>query len=192
MKKYIKISLYSMVLILSAASQTSCAEDLILIKPEVPNKYGATAIKSAESVKLTNVRIFENQIFSLQLDKQQIGTLVSGRGIENSDGRENSTCFIVFLKSTGQSEFLKTVGQGDWEAEACIDVKSIGVIHSKKFTSPAIAIVYEAASPNTTVLEPVVFRFNDKGFNIRIDETDTKKASLAGATTLKDIRTLLQ
>lgn len=192
MKKSIKISLFGIVLMLSAVSQTSCAEGFSLIKSELPNKYSAIALQSAEADKLTKVQIFEDQIFNLRLDHQQIGTLVSGRGIENVDGRENSTCFIVFQKSDGQSELLKTVGHGDWEAETCINVKSIGMIHSKKSTSPAIAIVYEAASPNTAVLEPVVFHFSDKEFKLTIDELNTKKASLAGATTIKNIRTILK
>ena len=192
MKVFVRISLLPIVLALLALSQVSCASEFKLVRPELMKKFSTIAVKSAESNKLAKVVIFENQMFNLKQGRRVIGTIVSGRGTGNVDGRDNSTCFVAFIKSNGQENFIKTVGYGNWEAEACISVLSIGIIHENGRKTPSFAIVYEAASPNTSVHEPVIFHLSEAKFDVMIDDTSTKSASLKGATTIKAIRKVLK
>lgn len=191
MKISFKLITISLAMVLIILSQSSSAKEFRLIPARLSQRDNSNIINMAEKDKMTSVVIFKTQLFVLERDKSKIGTLISGRGTYHNEGRENSTCFIAFIKANGESEYLKSVGQDEWEAEACISVSSVGLVHIKHANTPKIAIVYKAASPNTAVEEPIIFDLSKTNYKLTIDKNLTRKCSLAGAITIKKIRKLL-
>lgn len=167
---------------LAAGLELSPVNRLQAAKSDVLNRVS--------KANFSNVVLFTDQTFRLNYDGAFIGTIVNGRGLLTTDGRENASCFVALSRPGGSTELVVTIGRGPWEAESCIEVKAVGIVanHGR----PSIGIVYEAASPNSAVLEPLVLNWNRKSRQLEIDEQASQKASIAGATTLLDVRRALK
>jgi hypothetical protein len=165
----------------------------LLLSQPADQKSIAEALSRAARDQLRDAIAFDQQSFRLSEDEAPVGTLVAGRGLaKNEDGRSNAVCFLALVRADGSIDLLRTVGSGDWEAESCITVKAVGLVtDATAFAHPRIAIVYQAASPNTATSEPVVLSWDEKAHRIEIDTAGSKQASLAGAITLKAIRRVL-
>jgi len=158
--------------------------------PDTTKRVEAAAAASG----LRQPAAFAKQSFQVSQDGAVVGTLVSGRATATApDGHDNATCFAAMARGDAATELLRTVGAGDWEAESCIAVEAVGVLPNQ--AAPAVArigIIYQAASPNATALEPVVLVWDDATHRLGIDAAASRKASLAGATSLPALQRLLR
>lgn len=192
MKIYIKLFVVGLAAsILLILSQSSSARAFKLAPGHISQQEKSTVIELAKKDHISKIVFFEKQSFTLKRNKEKIGSLISGRGTYPNGDRENSTCFLALVKGDNSAEYLKTVGQDEWEAEACISVASVGLVEIKGVKIPKIAIIYKAASPNTAVDEPVIFELSKAGYQLVIDKELSQKCSQAGAITLKKIRNVL-
>jgi hypothetical protein len=98
-------------------------------------------------------------------------------------------CFLALVQD-GRTTLVPTIGSGNWEAETCGRALATGLIASGD--TVLVGIVYEAASPNTLVREPVVLRWNRKTRTLVPDEALSQRASEKGATTISAMRRLLR
>jgi hypothetical protein len=177
---------------LVACGTRPSAESLELAPLTDSTSVGAASARAAKA-GLRDVTVFPEQSFRLSLGVQPLGSLVTGRGVATgSDGRANSTCFLVIVWSDHTTDFLPTVGSGDWEAVACIAVDAVGVVaRAGGMSADRLAVIHRAASPNAATIEPVVLRWNPLTQHIAIDTASSAVASLAGATTIESVRRVL-
>lgn len=186
----IRISLF---VALTCVWQSANAGEVKLLPASNSLNISMAVLKRATQDKLHDVVIFDKQSFHVEENKIPIGTLVSGRGMLSDQGRENSTCFVAIAKQGGLIDLLLTVGINDWETESCIDVNAVGLITKKTVAGRVqIVIVYKAASASADVNEPVVLCWDIQAHRLEIDVESSKKASLAGATTIPNIRKVLR
>lgn len=186
----IRISLF---VALTCVWQSANAGEVKLLPASNSLYISMAVLKRATQDKLHDVVIFDKQSFHVEENKIPIGTLVSGRGMLSDQGRENSTCFVAIAKQGGLIELVLTIGVNDWEAESCMDVNAIGLISNKTVAGRArVVIVYKTASPSAGVHEPVVLSWDIQANRLEIDLESSKKASLAGATTILGIRKALK
>ena len=137
--------------------------------------------------------MFAAQSFRVLDHGQQAGTLVSGRGTLpalSSEADPVNTCFVSLVRQGSAPAVVLTVGAGDWETEACSGVAAVGLLAGAGADN-RVAIVYKAAAPHTAPLEPVILTWSQAGA-LMIDGAASKRASLAGATTLAEIRAALR
>lgn len=85
---------------------------------------------------------------------------------------------------------VPTIGSGDWEAETCVIAMATGLISTGN--PVVIGIVYQAASPNALVREPLVLRWDRKDQTLVADEALSRQASVKAATTIASMRRLLR
>jgi hypothetical protein len=130
-----------------------------------------------------NAVLFKERV-SVIIDGTSVGYLIGGQGLRVIDGRENSVCFVALVKNNKVRDVVWTVGNDNWEAETCLSINEIGAIdaHDKNGVF-RIGLLYDAASPNASVTEPVVISLS-RDAHLRIDQESSEKASLAGATKL--------
>ena len=145
-------------LFLLCASQIVAADGLKLsLSPD--SKVIADVLSRVGHEKIRDAVVFREQSFRLSQNGAYVGALVTGRGLASSaDGGEKATCFLAFAKTDGTTILLQTVGAGDWETESCIAVVAVGFICDQPASgSFELAVLHRAASPNASVVEPVVF-----------------------------------
>jgi hypothetical protein len=132
---------------------------------------------------------FPDQSYRVTDGATIVGVLVLGRGmVTRSDGNETAACFVGFSKAD-TNVVMRTVGHGEWEAETCVGIRSVGVVADDGRGSRApIAIMHDAASPNATSVEPVVVSWDRKSQRFELDTALSRRASTAGATTLDAVR----
>ncbi|ADW69828.1 hypothetical protein [Granulicella tundricola] len=69
-------------------------------------------------------------------------------------------CGVVFLPAQQSPVFLRTVGY-DWtEVEQCEGIKGVGFVDGGGKMPPRIVLLWDAASPNASVNEPMVLDWN--------------------------------
>ena len=138
---------------------------------------------------LSHPSVFASQSFRILDHGEPAGTLVSGRGTLPALSHEAdpvNTCFVSFVKAGKSSAPVLTVGVGAWETEGCSGVAAVGLLPESGPTH-RVAIIYRASAPHTAPLEPVVLEWSQQQ-TLAIDGEASKKASLAGATTLAEVR----
>ncbi len=142
---------------------------------------------------LSHAAVFADQSFRLVDHGRQAGTLVSGRGTRpapSPDADPVNTCFVSLVPPGSAASAVLTVGAGDWETEACAGVSAVGLL-ADSGADHRVAIVYRAAAPHAAPLEPVVLAWSQTG-PLRIDAAASRRASLAGAGTVAEIRAALR
>jgi hypothetical protein len=135
---------------------------------------------------MASATIDRSQSFRVVDRGRHVATLVAGKG-QASDAIYMG-CFMALVQG-GRTTIVPTIGSGNWEAETCGRALATALIASGD--NSIIAIVYEAASPNTLVREPVVLRWNRKTRTLVPDEELSQRASEKGATTIAAMRRLL-
>jgi hypothetical protein len=133
--------------------------------------------------------VFASRLYRLSEDGRNLGTLVNGWGhFVNSAGLERSACFLFLAGPEAKDGPALTVGTGDWETESCLGVKDFAIIaRPPSVAGNWLGILYRASSPNFETVEPVVLSWDEQERRFVIDAAASKRASLAGTTTIKGI-----
>jgi hypothetical protein len=172
--------------ILVLCNQSASALELA----EIPDPQAlSSALDGAGRMALRDVKIFDSQSFRLVDGGKSIVALISGSGLAKTAGQaDNTMCFLEVVQVNGAVSFIPTIGTGVWEAETCLSVAAVGLIKNKAVSDKLyLAILYNAASPNASALEPVVFAWDTKRRTFVIDAAASRRASLAGASNLREI-----
>lgn len=173
---------------LIGCSGCAYSESLSLALQPATSAQIEQVLAAARDIGIRNGVVFAEHSASLARDGQPVGLLVSGRGLFKDAFRENANCFLAVVRVAGKVELIRTIGAGEWEAESCLALRAIGVVRRAGATAqPRIGLVYQASSPNAVVIEPVVLVWDPKAAALKLDDAASKQASLAGATTLRDI-----
>jgi hypothetical protein len=136
---------------------------------------------------MPSATINRSQSFRIVDRGRHVATLVAGKG--QAPDAVTMRC-IMALVQDGRTTVVPTIGSGNWEAETCGRALATGLI--ARGNTVLIGVVYEAASPNTLVREPVVLRWNRKNRTLVPDEALSRRASEMGATTIAAMRRLLR
>jgi hypothetical protein len=144
-----------------------------------------TAVRHATRA-MNSVSIDRSQSFRIVDQGRHVATLVAGQG--KASGAVYPGCFMSLVQD-GKTTVVPTIGSGNWEAETCGRAIATGLIATGG--AAIIAIVYDAASPNTPVREPVVLRWHRKDRTLEADEALSQQASERGATTIEALRRVL-
>ncbi len=142
---------------------------------------------------LSQPTLNKTQSFRLLRNGQEIGNLVSGKGTLSSlapDANPVEACFVSLVRPGTDPALVLTIGAGDWETEECTGIIAVGMLPDSGGGSRA-AVVYKASAPHESPKEPVVLGWSASQ-PLSIDEAGSKRASLAGATTLPAIRAALR
>lgn len=135
----------------------------------------------------TSASIDRSQSFRIVDRGHHLATLVAGKW--QVPGTSAMGCFLALVQD-GRTTLVPTIGNGNWEAETCGRALATGLIASGD--TVLVGIVYEAASPNTLVREPVILRWNRKNRTLVPDEALSRRASEMGAMTIAAMRRLLR
>ena len=150
----------------------------------------AKATDSAAASGPGDPRIDRSQSCKITCGGAAVGSFLSGSGeFSNDAGAKTATCFAAFVPTEGRVSVVPTIGKGDWEAETCESVKAISTLPASGGTA-RIGVLYQASSPNAEPIEPVVFDLGGGSGVLAVDTQATRKASLAGITTVGKLRNL--
>lgn len=132
---------------------------------------------------MTEVRATPAQSFQIMDGERHVATLVSGKGLARD--ATYSGCFTALVQNK-RASIVSTIGSGEWEAETCGGTIAVGILSVGE--TVAIGLLAQAFSPNAEAVEPVVLRWDPATGGLSIDQALSKRASLAGATSLDAIR----
>jgi hypothetical protein len=171
--------------------------DILALTQPIDQKVVAQVLNHAGQGQIREATAFQKQSFRLSQNGAFVGTLVSGRGYaQTSEKREDGSpierliCFLALARTGGAVDLVRTIGNGEWEAEACTSVEAVGIVTDAPGSAHKIAIVYDAhVFPRSQLPEVVIFSWDGGAQRIEIDEATSRQAS--GATTIRDIRRLL-
>ncbi|MEN4608509.1 hypothetical protein ACSSTN_10195 [Pantoea agglomerans] len=128
----------------------------------------------------------DGQTFTLTNKGKVLGTFIAGKGFNAHD---DNVCFVGWSeKKPAVKTVIPTIGFGDWEAEVCNATKSVGIVSPDNDPETKIAVIYEAASPNSTADEAIIFSIDNSSNDIEIDKALTQKVGAAGAKTIKELK----
>lgn len=152
----------------------------------------AKARAAAAASQVSDIRIDNAQSFRVMDGGQFKGLLAAGAGqLQRADAGAVQGCFVVAVSRDGRSHFIATIGADNWEAESCTGLKAIGQIDADTAGAQRLVLIYDAASPNATVIEPVVVRWQGAFETAEIDIAASDMASQHGAHTIAEVRKLL-
>jgi len=132
----------------------------------------------------TNAVETRAQSFRIMQDGRQVAAMITGQADSDAladEGTAENICFASTVVE-GRGSLVSTVGTGQWETEECDSTKAVALLDDG-----TIAMLVEGSNRNTTVLEPIVLRWNRKTNGLRVDEAWTRSASNAGAATIAEI-----
>ncbi len=148
---------------------------------------------AAGGLAMSDVTLFPTQSFRILQSGEPAGSLVSGQATlkpRAADAQPVSACFVSLVKPDQKPTLLTTIGTGNWEAEACNTVASVGMLPASGGAFRA-GLIYKTSAPHASPLEPVVVTWSATQ-PLAIDEGATKRASLAGADSLATLRAALR
>ncbi len=187
-------------LMLACALATSitgaCLADTVTLAagPHIATDQLRSAVaKPTNGQPLSKPELFASQSFRILGDGREVGRLVSGRGelpAASADANPGESCFVALVRPGKQPDTVLTIGFGDWEAESCVTVVALGLLPAAGAQTRA-GIIYKATAPHESPIEPVVVTWSDTQ-PLQIDAAASKRASNAGATTLKAMREALR
>lgn len=148
---------------------------------------GATAIAAAEAEAkrqgMTDVTATTAQSFRLTDAGRDVAAVVTGKA--TMPDAPYAGCFVAVVRNA-DVRVIPTIGHGEYEAETCGGPSSVGLLSSRDRV--LFGIVFDAASPNAEVQEPVVVNWNPVTNALAIDDALSTAASQAGATTIAAMR----
>ncbi|MCC2975691.1 hypothetical protein LK533_03250 [Sphingomonas sp. PL-96] len=168
----------------SSAPAAAPATGKITLSPPADAAAIDQGRQAAEAAGMTDVSVTEAQSFRLLAGTEHVATIVAGEGKEAD--AINAGCFVALVQD-GNASVVPTMGSGEWEAQTCLATKALGLLSSEG--TVRIGVIYDGASPNASGTEPIVLVWDRAGGTLRIDEAASKRASLAGASTIKALRT---
>lgn len=168
----------------TSSASAAPATGKITLSPPADAAAIDEARQAAEAAGMTDVSVTEVQSFRLLAGTEHVATIVAGEGKEAD--AINAGCFVALVQD-GNASVVPTMGSGEWEAQTCLATKALGLLSSEG--TVRIGVIYDGASPNASGTEPIVLVWDRAGGTLRIDEAASKRASLAGALTIKALRT---
>jgi hypothetical protein len=179
--------------VLLAGCGSANAETLKL-SAAADSKAAAKAVLAyAAKDNYANAEVYDKQVFQMSLGTEVLGTLVSGSGLLTTDGRENSTCFVALVKLDSKVALTPTVGVGEWEAESCLSIDAVGLVSPQPVTGfGRVVVIHSGAAGNTETASAVILAWNSKARRLELDLGASKKAGLAGATTIAAVKKAIQ
>ena len=142
----------------------------------------AAAEVSAAKAGWRNVRVSKAQSFRLVAGGREVATLVTG---EATLAPDVPGCFAGMVQGD-RVTLVPTIGQGDYETTSCGGPVAAGILRAGK--PVGIGVVFTAYSPNAELREPIAFTWDATTNRFMIDPAQSKKASLAGAQSIADMR----
>ncbi len=128
----------------------------------------------------------EKQSFTLTENGKDVGTFIAGRGFNTHD---DNVCFVGWSeKIPAVKTVIPTIGFDDWEAEVCYQTRAVGIISNKNDKNIKIAVIYEAASPNSVANETLIFTVIRPKGDIELDKELTNKIGSSGYKTIKELK----
>jgi hypothetical protein len=146
------------------------------------------AAVSAAAATMGGPVAFPAQSFELTDGERRLGALVSGRGTAGAGSSAGATnvCFAAYVPLRGSPAVQHTVGAGEWEAESCTGLAAVTLLDASARGRMSFGLLYRAESPNATTVEPVVLTL--AGGRLLVDTAASRRASVAGATTVPALR----
>ena len=146
-----------------------------------------TVAAAAQAGGIRRARVFADQSFRVAA----AGSILTGQGFtDQPNGGENATCFVALAAAGAPVRVVATVGRDEWEAETCLGIAAVGVIDTTG-DIVRLAVIHRAASPSGTAMEPVVIHWDTRRAQISADVPDYRRASVAGAVTVRAVRAAL-
>jgi len=144
--------------------------------------------KKASEKAISGGSPVDGQSFNLISKGKSVGSFIAGQGFNAQDA---DVCFIGWSKAKpGVDTVIPTIGFDNWEAETCNGTKSVGIISADNDAAIKIAVVYEAASPNATADESIIFSVDNASGDIALDQDLTAKIGSSGAENIKQLKAL--
>ncbi len=148
------------------------------------------AVKAIEDNKLTNVDVIRDQSFKMTSRGAMVANIVAARAVTTGSTARDFICVAVLVDLMGKTQLVRTIGAGNWEAESCTGVEAIGAIGEIQDFGGKLAVLYNARSPNSAVIEPIVLVVRDGVLGIELN--DSSKLSLAGVKKLSKIKDVIR
>ncbi len=142
----------------------------------------AATKRSAAQKGWTDIVVTQAQSFQIVSGDRRVATLVTGEATlaPNVPG-----CFAAVVQGNGVA-LVPTIGQGEYETTSCDKPVAIGILSPTEPVS--IGAIFKSYSPNAEGLEPVALRWDASANTLSIDAAQSRKASLAGAQSIADMR----
>lgn len=151
-----------------------------------PYEYQKPLFEAASALNISGGTPVDKQSFQMLVGKKSIGTIIAGKGFNQND---DSVCFIGWMKNNEKAiKVTPTIGFERWEAEKCLGTEAVSLLSYKG--SDKVAVIYEAASPNATAYESVIFTV--EGSDLVIDQSLTKSFGSQGAKTIGELKSLIK
>lgn len=145
------------------------------------------AIAAAKRQGLSEINITSAQSFGLTGGGKRIGAILTGEA-QLEGGTPG--CFAAIVHG-GRTSVVPTIGQGNYEAEACDKAKAVGIL-SQAGEVVRIGTLFAAYSPNAEVTEPIVLNWSPSTGALSIDDVRSRRASEAGARSIATMRSLAE
>ncbi len=150
---------------------------------------GAASAESIAAIKKSAVKkgwadivVTQAQSFQMVSGDRPVATLVTGEATlaPNVPG-----CFAAVVQGN-RVALVPTIGQGEYETTSCDKPVAVGILSPTE--SVSIGAIFKSYSPNAESLEPVALRWDASANTLTIDAAQSRKASLAGAQSIADMR----
>ncbi len=122
------------------------------------------------------------QSFRITRSGREVATLVTG---EATFASGVPGCFAAIVQGD-RVALVPTVGTGDYETTSCGKPVAAGLLSPREPVT--IGVLFAAYSPNAEGIEPVALRWRASDGTLTIDAAGSRRASLAGAQTIAQMR----
>jgi hypothetical protein len=151
--------------------------------------YEKNILSKAEQNGLSRVELDKNQTFNVIEDGRFLGTLIQGKGWVR---QVQPVCFIGWSEDGKNiTQFIPTIGQGDWETVGCHKVDSVGFISKKDDVNTRIAVIYTIEAPDHYGNDYYVMGFKNDG-SVYYDNNVTEKFQNSSLKTISELRKVYQ
>lgn len=158
----------------------------INLRPVDYHQYQKSLYYSALQQAITGGTPVDHQVFNVNIEGKNTGAIIAGRGFDKND---NSVCFVRWADGHGRvAVTIPTIGFNQWEAETCTATVAVSVLSQKEHDAK-IAVIYEAASPNATAWESVIFDLSAGGLSV--DQPLTDKVGSQGIKSVSGLKVLI-
>jgi len=163
--------------------------DAVMVAPAGIRLSGAASAKTIAATKQsavkkgwTDIVVTQAQSFQMVSGNRSVATLVTGKA---TLAPYVPGCFAAVVQGN-RVALVPTIGQGEYETISCGKPVAVGILSP---TDPvSIGVIFKAYSPTAEGFEPVALRWDASAHTLTIDAERSRKASLAGAQSIADMR----
>ncbi len=188
----VAVLLASAILLASRTGQGAPPALAVISDPAVLDAVRAAASRPTGGARLADPLLFTDQSFRI-IGGRDAGTLVSGRGTlpaRAADANPVTACFVALAPPVGAPQLVTTIGAGDWEAESCNGIMAVGLLPEADGLMRAV-LIYRTTAPHESPVEPVIVSWSATR-PLALDGGASRRASLAGAETVQQVRAALK